>query len=170
MKFCSSCDDCRPKLGPVFISLLLAWVLVSLDFVVCSWAIANAPLLGWTTFFVVAGLTLYVCYNMYHWLYSCGHNYEIYCEGNTIALSSLDGLAKKHTTNVISLNEVNNAEYHPSPMTSYLSLRSGRRNIHLPLWAFGSAERRKIIDYIREHGVSIFGIDAMPAHAGPSAR
>lgn len=170
MKFLSSCDDCRPKFGPALISLLLAWVLLALEFIVISWAIVNAPLLGWTCFFTVAALTLYVCYSAYRWLYSCGHNYEIWCEGNTIALSSLDGLAKKGTTNIISLTDVNNAEYHPAPMTSYLSLRSGRRNVHLPLWAFGSAERQKIIDYIREHGVRIFGIDANPMPAGPSAR
>lgn len=158
MKFYSRPSQRRIALVPMSFMMVFAWVLLAVDFGAAIFAVRHFDFLGALMLLAVFGLAVYLVLLTRRWVKSGSLKHELTIDGKNVRLNTFDPATQKSTNREMSLKDVIEAEYYEPKDTSILLLRSRSRIMDIPLWSFGPAAERKIVDYVQSCGIKIVGI------------
>lgn len=131
--------------------LLLGWTVYPLVLVMTYFSVQQDLSTGFAAILVAIAFTLCMTIGTRQYLkISTSDGFELLIESDVLFLYGLDKLKNRRLSDEIALSQVEEADYYPMSEYATLVLHShGKRDVEVPLWAFGKHAEQRIVEYIK---------------------
>lgn len=152
MKFQSRPNKHQPSLIFMGIVLLLGWMVMPFVVALTYLAIQHDLASGFVGILFTFTVTVCLLITSRQFLKTCTANgFELIMESDVVFLFEVDNQDNKRLRREVALSSVSEADYYPSADASTIILHSeGKKDLELPLWAFGKDSELQIVEYLKE--------------------
>ena len=149
----------RIALIPMSIALVLGWALEVLSIFLAVAVLKYDIFWGIARLALVGAFGLWLGFITFNWVDASSQTHDLQIDGDIVELQTFDTKRRQHTTQQISLDEVQTAEFYTPSDTASLTLngRAGK-SLEIPLWSFAPESQKQILSYVRERGVNLISV------------
>lgn len=145
-------------LAPTIIIISVGWLLLILAMPAAITAVLSQPLWG------IMGLTATCAFSAYMvWITyrTCIHDprqsFLLELSDDEIRFTRFDGVAKMRTVERMPVAEIVKAEHYPAVDSNNVLLIGKRRDLELPLWAFGN-RADDVLTFIKQQDIQVVNL------------
>jgi hypothetical protein len=151
MKFHSRPQKHRPSLIFMGLVLLMGWIVMPMVVALTYLAIQHDLASGFVGVLFTFTVTVCLLITTRQFLKTCtSDGFELIIESDIVSFFGIDKTDNKLLRRQVPLSSVNEADYYPSADASTIILHSeGKKDLELPLWAFGKDVEMQIVEYLR---------------------
>lgn len=152
MKFYSCPQKHGPSLIFMGLVLLMGWIAMPMVVALTYLAIQHDLASGFVGVLFTFIVTVCLLITTRQFLKTCtSDGFELIIESDVVFLFGIDKKDNKRLRREVHLSSVSEADYYPSADASTIILHSeGKKDLELPLWAFGKEVEMQIVDYLKE--------------------
>ncbi len=151
MKFHSRPQKHRPSLIFMGLVLIMGWIVMPMVVALTYLAIQHDLASGFVGVLFTFTVTVCLLITTRQFLKTCtSDGFEVIIESDIVSFFGIDKTDNKRLRRQVPLDSVSEADYYPSADASTIILHSeGKKDLELPLWAFGKDAEMQIVEYLR---------------------
>lgn len=157
IRFRSRPTDRHVGIIPVITGLASLWLLAGIALmeagVIARYSASAAAIL----LLALCSIGFILLYKCFKWIKENDEHYVLSLDGDLLSLAAYDELERAKSIQQVFLSEVKTADYYEVPESRNLLLH-GKNDVRIPLWSFRSDVAKRIVDYVRSHGVTVVGV------------